>query len=94
MLKKFQPGSYQSSAKGMSGMITVKAILDENKIIDLDIDASCESIMFGKSAAPHIKNKILELQTPEVDTVSGASRTTKAVNEAVGNILDQARILE
>ena len=88
---KYNPGSYSATAKGMSGEIKVDLTVDETAIKDMNVDVSCESIMFGKMAGPHLKDEILARQSPDVDAITGATTTSKAVIEATKEALNQAK---
>lgn len=87
---KYKKGSYSASAKGMSGDIKVKVSVDEDSIKDIDIDVSCESSVFGGMAGPHLKDEILAKQSADVDAITGATTTSKAVKEATQKALKQA----
>ena len=91
-MSKYKSGSYSANAKGMSGEIKVKVTVDEDNIKDVDIDVSCESIIFGGMAGPHLRKRILEAQSSDVDAVTSATTTSNAVKEATRKALNQAKI--
>ncbi|QNQ81514.1 FMN-binding protein [Lactobacillus sp. PV034] len=74
----------------MSGEIKVDLTVNETAIEDVNIDVSCESIMFGKMAGPHLKDEILAKQSADVDAITGATTTSKAVIEATKEALSKA----
>lgn len=84
------PGTYTATATGM-GEVTVTMTFDETSITDVILDVSNETADIGQAAADTLKQAILDGQTSEIDTVSGASITTKAVREAAANCIAQAK---
>ncbi|WP_071393451.1 FAD-binding protein [Bacillus tuaregi] len=85
-------GTYTATEKGLGDIKATVEVDKEGKIIDLQIDASQESEEFGIEAAQKLQEEILASQTVQVDTVSGATVTSKAVIAAVTKALQQAGV--
>ena len=84
------PGTYEAEAQGLLSTVKVKVSVSEKEITDLEIDASGETDTLGGIAAEKLTAKILEAQTPNVDTISGATVTSNAVIKAVTEALKAA----
>ena len=87
----YTPGTYTASAMGLESEVTVTMTFDETSITACEIDASGETPELGGAAAATLAQAIVKGQTSEVDTVSGASITSKAVKEAAANCIAQAQ---
>lgn len=86
---KFVPGSYSAEAEGMH-KVKVDVTVDKSKIIDLNLHLEGESKNFSQAATEELRKQILNAQSVDIDGVSGASLTTNAVKEAVGQALENA----
>ena len=86
----YQDGSYTASARGFGGQITVKVVILDGKISDIQIvNASAETPSYMASAKKVI-SRILSSQSPNVDTVSGATYSSNGIINAVKKALRQA----
>ena len=88
---EFIPGTYTATAPGFGGDITVTITVDETRILDASITADGETESIGQVAAVELKDKILELQTYQIDAVSGATSTSRAVKQACESCIAQAK---
>ena len=85
-----QAGTYTATAQGM-GKVTVTITVDAAGVITAcEIDASGETPGLGDKAAAKLAEKVLEVQSAELDGVSGASITSGAVKTALADCLGQA----
>ena len=87
----FIPGTYSATAPGFGGDVTVTITVDETSILEAAIDAPGETEGIGKAAAERLAQEILERQSWEVDAVSGASSTSRAVRQALEACFAQAK---
>ena len=78
------------SAKGFGGNVVVTLTIDNGKIVDCAIDASCETPAIGGAAAEALAAKIVEAGSAEVDSIAGATVTSDAVKAAVAAALNPA----
>lgn len=82
---------FSASAVGYGGNVTVEVTATENgKIGTLRVDASTENPEIGGAAAPRMAKTIVAKQSLDIDAVSGATITCKAVLSAAETALKQA----
>lgn len=86
----YTKGTYTSSAMGM-GEITVEVTVDANKVKEIKANLENETPSIGQVAGDELVDAIIKAQSADVDTVAGATITSKAIIEAVENCLKQAR---
>lgn len=75
--------SYEGVGIGYGGEIKVEVVTKEDKIVNVKLVDSKESSPIIKRAFPIIRERILEAQSPVVDSVSGATFTSFGVKQAV-----------
>ncbi|WP_341534039.1 FAD-binding protein [Sporosalibacterium faouarense] len=83
-------GSYTVEAEGNGGPIKLEVKFSEDEIIDIKILSQAETTGLGDNALNSIKSQILDGQTLDVDTVSGATNSSKAIITAVEDAVKQA----
>ena len=86
----YTPGTYSATAQGM-GTVLVTMTFSEDAITDVVLDVSAETASIGQAAADELKSQVLAAQAAEIDGVSGASITSKAVREAAAKCIAQAK---
>jgi len=86
----FTPGTYTAEAQGIFVPVKVTVTVDENSIMNVMIVADGETPELGGVAAGKLAYAIIEAQTPNVDVVSGATVTSKAIISAATDALTQA----
>ena len=79
-------GVYKGTGTGYVGEITVAVQIKDKQIVAIDILSSSDDAAFFKGAQAVI-DKIIEGQTLEVDTVSGATYSSRGIISAVKNAL-------
>lgn len=82
-------GTYTGSAEGYSGTVTVQVTVKGGKIVDLKVLSHTETPGYYEKGASVIQ-RILAKGNLEVDTVSGATFTSRAIIEATANALAKA----
>lgn len=85
----YNPGTYTAIAQGMD-KITVTMTFSADAITDIQIDGPGETAGIGADAIEKIIAKVKETKSGAIDTVSGATITSKAVKEAVADCIAQA----
>lgn len=86
----YKDGTYTGSAQGFGGDIKVKVTVSGQKISAIDItEASGEDEAY-LSMAKDIIGTMLDKQTAEVDTVSGATYSSTGIKNAVIQALEGA----
>ena len=86
----FTPGAYTGEAQGIFVPVKVTVQVSENEIETVLVDATGETPELGGIAAEKMAMAIMNAQTPNVDTVSGATVTSKAIIAAATSALEQA----
>ncbi|MFM9414387.1 FMN-binding protein [Peptococcus simiae] len=82
-------GTYTGSAEGYSGLVTVEVTVKDNKIVDLKVLSHTETPGYYEKGAGVIQ-AILAKGSLEVDTISGATLTSRAIIEAATDALSKA----
>ena len=85
----YVPGTYSAKATGM-GEVTVTMTFDANSITDVEIDVSNETPTIGGLQGDALKALILEAQSADIDSISGATVTSTAVSTAAAACIAQA----
>ena len=83
-------GTYTSTQKGFGGDITVTMTVSDKYIEDVKIDGPQETPGLGAVAVAELGGKMMDEQTPNVDAVSGATVSSKAIIAAANDCLTQA----
>ena len=82
-------GVYEATAPGMNGDITVRAAVMDGEIIKISTDHQ-ESAEVGAPAIDELIRRVMDVQDPDVDIVTGATETSEAFVEAMKAALTQA----
>lgn len=79
----FTAGAYTAAAKGMNGDVTVEVTFAEDAIADIKIVSHSETPGLSDPAIAGMPAAIVDAQSLAVDTVTGATVTSKAILAAV-----------
>lgn len=82
--------TYTASAKGLNGDVTVSVSVEDGAVTTIDVTESAETAGLGDVAMEKIIEKIIAGQTLAVDSIAGATFSSKAVLTAVEACLVQA----
>ena len=82
--------SLEGKGRGFTGEITVKVIGTQEKIEDIVVVSHKETDFIMDRAFPILRDRIIEAQSPVVDSVSGATYTSLGVKRAVNDALKKA----
>ena len=86
----YNEGVYYGTAEGYNGDITVAIVIQENTLkAVLVIGEEDDDTFFNR--AMDVVTQIMKKQSTEVDTVSGATYSSKGLIQAVKNALEEAR---
>ena len=88
--KKFIAGTYTATATGFGGDIDVTVTVTEDEITDVEITGDHETENIGSFAVDMLGDRILEAQSPNVDALTGATVTSKAIIRALKDALTEA----
>ena len=86
----YKDGTYEGSATGYSGQMTVSVTVSGGKITEINIVDTGddeEYLIDAKDVIP----QIIEKQSTEVDAVSGATHSSKGIINAVAKALESAK---
>ena len=86
----FVPGTYQASAKGMVGDITLETTFDDSTIQSIVIISQNETPTIGGPVLESLPAQIIANQSLNVDIVTGATMTSNAVLAAVRQCVEMA----
>lgn len=75
--------TYEGTGMGYGGEVKLELITEGDKIVDIKIISDAETSPVMTRAFPVIRERILEAQSPIVDSVSGATYTSFAIKTAV-----------
>ena len=83
-------GTFTGKGNGYGGEVQVDVTFENGEIKDFEIISGNETSLLQKRAMPVLKERVLEAQTPVVDSVSGATFTSYAVKTAIADAGKQA----
>lgn len=86
----FKPGTYTGEGEGIHGKIQVEVTVDENKITAVKVLKHDETPGVSDLALKKIPEDIVKYQSIGVDTIAGATVSSKGVLEAVKKALEKA----
>lgn len=79
----FTPGTYTGKAAGMNGDVAVEVTFDSDKITVVTVGEHRETPGISDPAIDQMPGAIVAAQSTQIDTVSGATVTSKAILGAV-----------
>lgn len=85
-------GVFEGTSEGLIGPITVRVTVEKNKIKDIDVIEYSDTPGYSDAVFDYLPEKVIALNSTEVDCVSGATITAKAFLSAVDNALYKAGI--
>ena len=86
----YADGTYTGKAQGYGGTVSVAVTIQDGTIIDVAIVSAKQEDAAYFDAAKGVIDEILEAQTTEVDTVSGATFSSNGILHAVADALGKA----
>ena len=86
----YPDGRWEGGAKGFGGMITELVTVENGTISEIEITSADDEDKAYLSMAEDIIPKIIEAQSADVDTVSGATFSSTGIRDAVSEALKQA----
>ncbi len=82
---------YIGVAQGMGGDVKLKATVQDGKITDIEVLEHNETPNIGDTALEKLTEQAKSLGTAEVDSISGATTTSRAFKEALADALSQVK---
>lgn len=86
----FTEGTYVESAQGNNGPVEVQVTFSADRIESVEILSHSETEGISDAAIERIPGAIVDAQTPNVDTVSGATNSSNAIISAVKAAIEDA----
>jgi uncharacterized protein with FMN-binding domain len=90
--QKYKDGTYTGIGTGYRPNLSVTVTITSGKISSIQIGSNRETPSFANMPFNLIPKKIISSQSSKVDAVSGATRTSSGIMEAVSNALSKAAI--
>lgn len=88
---RYQDGEWEGEGQGFGGPICLKVKVEEGKLTDIQIlSAEQEDKAYFSMAEEGMLPAILEAQSADVDTISGATFSSGGIRDAVGQALEKA----
>lgn len=88
----YKDGVYEGEGNGYRQGIKVNVTIKDNKIMDISIIDNNETPRFFDRAASIVPKNIIQNQSTNVDGVTGATRSSDGIKEAVNDALSKASI--
>lgn len=82
-------GTYTGSGTGYSGTITVRVTISGGKITNIEVVSTADGDPYFSNARAVIQ-RVIDAQSTSVDTVSGATYSSRGILQAIRNALAQA----
>lgn len=79
----YKDGTYTSTAQGYGGDFKVSVTLKDDKIVDIIVDEHNETPSLGGVAIEQMITQMKDKNSYDVDIVSGATKTSQGMIEAV-----------
>lgn len=86
----YKDGTYSGTASGYAPNLKVDVTISSGKISNIEIVSHNESPGFYERAFETVPNEIIQSQSTDVDTVSGATYSSKGIINAVEDALQDA----
>ena len=89
---QFKAGTYQAKAPGIHGDVVVETSFSKDRIESVKVVKQTETQGIGTKAVDMLPGRIVDAQSTKVDTLSGATITSKAIQTAVNDCIRQAGV--
>ncbi len=89
---KFKAGTYEGTAQGMNGAVTLSVTFSENAITDIKVVKDRETPHVGTPAYAILKKDAIEATGSGIDVVSGATFTSLAYKNALTEAATKASV--
>ncbi|WP_300899110.1 FMN-binding protein, partial [Turicimonas muris] len=83
-------GTYEGTANGKNGPLTVQVVIKNSKIASVKVLKSGETAMVSDAAMERVPAEIVKTQSLRVDNVAGATLTSMAIQAAATNAVKAA----
>ncbi|MDD5936079.1 MAG: flavocytochrome c [Clostridiales bacterium] len=87
----YKDGTYTGTGKGNGGDIVVEVKVEGGNVVAVTLTEVHETPGIYEAAEKSVVDAIIRTQSTDVDTVTGATNSSKGIMEAVANALEQAK---
>ena len=87
----YNDGTYEGTAAGLKGDVKVSVTVTDSKISNVEVVEQNETPEIAGEALESVPAAIVEKNSTDVETVSGATVTSTAIIDAVNAALEQAK---
>lgn len=87
---KYKDGTYDGEAKGFGGNIKVSLTVKDDKITEINVVSADKEDSSYLASAKNIINTMIDKQSTDVDTVSGATFSSTGIKKAATIALSKA----
>ncbi|MCD8027360.1 MAG: FMN-binding protein [Erysipelotrichaceae bacterium] len=87
----YEDGSYTTTADGYGGDFDVTTTIENDQIVDIVVSSHNETPSIGGIAIESLIDSMIENNGTQVDIISGATKTSTALIEAVNATLNNAK---
>jgi fumarate reductase flavoprotein subunit len=87
---QYKAGTYTAKAKGIHGDVAVTVKFSDSAILEIKVGENEETAGIGEVALKKLPEEIVKGQTLDIDVVSGATVSSKALLDAVADCVKQA----
>ena len=84
---QYQDGTYEGSARGFKGLITVSVTVENGLITDIEDVSNNDTPSFFERCWSVVTGDIIEAQSTDVDAVTGATYSSVGIMDAVADAL-------
>ena len=90
----YKDGTYTGEAQGYGGTVKMEVTIEHGQITDCTVLSAEKEDTAYFDAAQGVIDEVLDEQTAEVDTVSGATFSSRGILGAVEDALEQAKAVQ
>lgn len=90
----YADGTYTGEAQGYGGPVKMEVTIEHGQITDCTVLFAEKEDTAYFDAAQGVIDEVLDEQTAEVDTVSGATFSSRGILDAVEDALEQAKAVQ
>ena len=87
----YKDGTYTTTATGYGGEFQVETTIKNDKVVDIVVKEHNETPSIGGVAMEQMIEKMKTENKYDVDTISGATKTSQALKDAVKNAYEKAK---
>lgn len=88
--RDYKDGTYTGEAQGFGGPVSVEVVIDGGKITEINILSADNEDGAYLAMAQDIIPAIIDAQTTDVDTISGATFSSGGIKDAAAQALEKA----